>query len=113
MRLIFGEILVSMQYPKILLLHNQFYCGYCFEHLGTRLNIDQGHQINQISAFFFLQEIKEAAERLVGLWPNVEINSFEFEGYDVADRYVKIVPESQQYAGWKVESIKRPAVVCM
>lgn len=63
--------------------------------------------------FFFLQEIKEAAERLVGLWPNVEINSFEFEGYDVADRYVKIVPESQQYAGWKVESIKRPAVVCM
>ena len=60
---------------------------------------------------FPLQEIKEAAERILGLSPNVEINSFEFEGYDLADRYVKLVPESYQEAGWKVESIKRPAVV--
>lgn len=66
-----------------------------------------------IYLFFPWQEIKEAAERILGLWPDVEINSFEFEGYDLADRYVKLVPESYQEAGWKVESIKRPAVVSM
>ena len=35
MRLLLGEILVLMQYPKIPPLHNQFCCGYCSEHLAA------------------------------------------------------------------------------
>jgi len=59
------------------------------------------------------QEIVEAATRILKLPPHlqpvIEVVQFEF---DPATRCVSFVPALYENAGWKVESIKRPAVVC-
>lgn len=64
-----------------------------------------------VSLSDFLQEIEEAASRILDLSGKVKIIQSLFE-FDPAVRYLEFEPESWQGSGWKVESIKYPAVVC-
>ena len=48
------EISASMPCLKTPSFHHQFCYGSCFEHIGVRLNMDQGHRINNQTVHFVI-----------------------------------------------------------